>query len=64
MRKGLDRLIRFVLFPGEWVSDTFGVTRENNRDLVRMLVNYLFWGVLAAIGFLVWSYSVPIPGQP
>lgn len=64
MRKGLDRLIRFVLFPGEWVSDRFGVTRENNRDLVRMLVNYLFWGVLAAIGFLVWSYSVPIPGQP
>lgn len=64
MRAVLDRLIRFLLFPGEWVSDMLGVPRENNRDLVRMLVNYLFWGVLAAIGFLIWSYSVPMPQQP
>ncbi|RWC30896.1 hypothetical protein [Mesorhizobium sp.] len=62
MRAMLDRLIRFFLFAGEWLSDTCGVTRENNRDPVRMVVNYLFWG-LATVGFPIWSYSVPVTGQ-
>ena len=57
MRGLLDGVIRFFLFPGEWVSDRFGAPRENNRDLVRMLVNYLFWGTLGAIGFLIWTYT-------
>lgn len=60
MRALLQSLIRFFLFPGEWVADRFGVTRENNRDLVRMLVNYLFWGAVATIGLAIWTSTLPI----
>lgn len=60
MRALLRALIWFFLFPGEWVANRFGVTRENNRDLVRMLVNYLFWGSVAAIGLIVWTSTLPI----
>lgn len=55
----LDVLIRFLLFPGEWISDRLGVTRRDNRGLVRMLVNYLFWGTLAALGLAIWASTLP-----
>lgn len=58
MRSLIDALVRFLLLPGEWVSDRFGVTRENNRDLVRMLVNYIFWAAIATIGLMLWASTI------
>jgi hypothetical protein len=41
------------LGPGDLCCNALGVTRENNRDLVRMLINSFVWmgvgGVVIAI---------------
>lgn len=60
MRRLLDALIRFFLFPGEWVSNRLDVPRRDNRDLVRMLVNYVFWAAVATVGLLIWTSTLPI----
>jgi hypothetical protein len=33
--------------------------RPSRRDPVRMLVNYLFWGTLAALGLAIWASTLP-----
>ena len=43
MRKLYDAIIWLFLFPGDLVADWFGVTEDENHDLVRMLINSLFW---------------------
>jgi hypothetical protein len=37
----LKALAWFFIFPDDWVSDRLGVSKEENRGLVRMLVNSL-----------------------
>lgn len=54
-------LIWFFLLPGEWVADKLGVPQRNNRDLVRMLANYVFWFGIAFIGLMIWSSTLPVP---
>ncbi len=60
----MDRLGRFILWiflaPGDWVSDRLGVTADRNRDLMRMLVNSLFWIVVAVIGLAIWTSTLPM----
>jgi len=59
MRKLFDALIWLFDFPGDWVSNRLGVTKNENRDLVRMLVNSLFWVGVVIIGLAVWTSTLP-----
>ena len=60
MRKVLDAILWVFIAPGDWISDRLGVTQDQNRDLVRMLVNSLFWIVIAIIGLAIWTSTLPI----
>ena len=60
MRAVLRALEWSFIFPGEWLSDRLGVTKADNRDLVRMLINSLFWIAIAVIGLAVWTSHLPI----
>jgi hypothetical protein len=59
----LKALVWFFIFPGDWVSDRLGVSKEENRDLVRMLVNSLFWIGVVIIGLAIWTSTLPIYQQ-
>ena len=60
----MNTIGRFILWiflaPGDWVSDRLGVTTDQNRDLMRMLVNSLFWIMVAVIGLAIWTSGLPI----
>ena len=60
---GMARLGRFILWlfiaPGDIFSDRFGVTKDQNRDLVRMLFNSLFWILIVIIGLAIWTSRMP-----
>ncbi|WP_173934732.1 hypothetical protein [Chelativorans sp. Marseille-P2723] len=59
--KKIGRYILWVfLEPGDWVSDKLGVTTDQNRDLVRMLVNSLFWIIVVVIGLAIWTSNLPL----
>lgn len=58
--KRLGRLIIWIFIaPGELVANFLGVSQENNRDLVRMLINSLFWIMVAVIGLAIWTSTLP-----
>lgn len=54
MRKIFNAVLYFSIAPGEIASNLLGVTQEQNRDLVRMLINSLFWIVIVVIGLMAW----------
>lgn len=57
----IGRLILWIfLAPGDWVADRLGVTADQNRDLVRMLVNSLFWILVAVFGLATWTSGLSI----
>lgn len=60
MRRILDAIVWLFIAPGDWVSDRLGVTADQNRDLVRMLINSLFWIAIAVIGLAVWTSGMPM----
>jgi hypothetical protein len=60
MRRLYDAIIWLFLFPGDLVADWFGVTEDQNRDLVRMLINSLFWIGVVVIGLAIWTSTLPI----
>ena len=60
MRKLYDAIIWLFLFPGDLVADWFGVTEDENHDLVRMLINSLFWIGVAVIGLAIWTSTLPM----
>lgn len=60
MRRILDAILWVFLAPGEWLSDRMGVTHEENRELARMLINSLFWIVVAIIGLALWTNNLPM----
>ena len=39
----------FLLSPGEICCNALGIGRENNRDLVRMLINSLVWMAVGGV---------------
>jgi hypothetical protein len=59
MRRILQALTWIFIAPGDWVSTKFGVSQADNRDLVRMLVNSLFWIVIVVIGLAIWTSTMP-----
>lgn len=60
MRRLLDRILFLLIAPGEIASNWLGVTQDQNRDLVRMLFNSLFWIVVVVIGLILWTGTLPI----
>lgn len=60
MRKLCQAILWLFLAPGDFVADRLGVTREENRDLLRMLVNSLFWICVAVIGLAIWTSGMPM----
>lgn len=60
MKKLYDAILWLFIFPGDLVSDWLGISREENRDLVRMLVNSLFWIFVAIIGLAIWTSGLPM----
>ncbi len=60
MRKILDAVLWMFIAPGDFVANWFGVTQDQNRDLLRMLVNSLFWIVVAVIGLAIWTAGLPM----
>ena len=58
--KELGRLIVWIFIaPGDLIADRLGISQENNRDLVRMLVNSLVWIMVAVIGLAIWTSTLP-----
>ena len=58
--KKFGQLILWVFIaPGELIADRLGIAKENNRDLVRMLVNSLFWIMVAIVGLAIWTSTLP-----
>lgn len=60
MRKFGQYILWFFLAPGDWVSDRLGVTTDQNRDLVRMLINSLVWIAIVIFGLAIWTSNLPI----
>jgi hypothetical protein len=60
VRNILKAIEWLFIFPGDWVSDRFGVEQGENRGLVRMLVNSLFWILVVIIGLTIWTNTLPI----
>ncbi|WP_336056286.1 hypothetical protein [Nitratireductor sp. CH_MIT9313-5] len=60
MKRIYDAILWLFIFPGDLVSDWLGISREENRDLVRMLVNSLFWIFVAIIGLAIWTSGLPM----
>jgi len=60
----MAKLGRFILWlfiaPGDLIADLLNISQENNRDLVRMLINSLFWIGVAVIGLAIWTSGLPI----
>jgi hypothetical protein len=49
MRESSSAVTSFLLLPGDLVCNAFGVSKANNRDLLRMLVNSFAWALVGAI---------------
>ncbi len=52
-------VVWLLIAPGDLLADRLGVTHENNRDLIRMLINSLFWIMVAVFGLWLWTSSMP-----
>ena len=63
MRRFFNAVLWFFLLPGDLISDRLGVTEDNDRDLVRMLANSLFWIGIVVIGLAIWTSTLPIYGS-
>lgn len=65
----MARLVRLIIWlliaPGDIISisDRLGVTKDQNRDLVRMLFNSLFWILIVIIGLAIWTSRMPAFGS-
>ena len=59
MTKLWDAILWIFIAPGDWVSDRLAVSKDENRGLVRMLVNSLFWIFIAIIALAIWTSRMP-----
>lgn len=59
MNKLWDAILWIFIVPGDWVSDRLAVSKDENRGLVRMLVNSLFWIFVAIIALAIWTSRMP-----
>ena len=56
----IDAILWLFIAPGDLIADRLGVTKDENRDLVRMLVNGLFWIAVVVVGLAIWTSTLPI----
>jgi hypothetical protein len=49
----MTTLTKAFLFPGQVVSDLLGAGPEDDRMMIRTLVNMLFWNLLVVIGVVL-----------
>lgn len=59
MKKLGQFLIWIFIAPGDLIADRLNISQENNRDLVRMLINSLFWIGVALVGLAIWTSRMP-----
>lgn len=60
MRKLVGAIVRLFILPGDFISDRLGVSQEENRGLVRMQINSLFWAFVAILGLAAWTSRLPL----
>lgn len=60
MRKLFEWLAWLLMAPGDIASDWLQVGQQQNRDLIRMLINSLFWIIIAVIGLAIWTSGMPM----
>ncbi len=48
------KLFQLLMFPANRICDSLGLIDENERGVVRMLVNTLFWTTIGV--FIVWIF--------
>jgi hypothetical protein len=46
--------LRIFFFPGNVICSALGVTEEEDRVMVRTLINMLVWNVVAVVGVVLW----------
>jgi hypothetical protein len=45
--------VRVFLFPGEAISNLLGARGEEDRIMVRTLINMLFWNAVIVLGAVI-----------
>ena len=60
MKKFGELVVWMFIAPGDLIADRLGIYEENNRDLVRMLINGLFWIMVAIAGLAIWTSTLPM----
>ena len=60
MHRLYEAILWLFIAPGDLISDRLGITKDENRDLVRMLVNGLFWIAVVVVGLAIWTSTLPI----
>ena len=53
MHRLYEAILWLFIAPGDLISDRLGITKDENRDLVRMLVNGLFWIAVVVVGLAI-----------
>ena len=59
MRRLHEAILWLFITPGDLVAYGLAV-KGRNRDLVRMLVNGLFWIAVVIVGLAIWKWTLPI----
>jgi len=60
MRAFFEAIMKLLILPGDWAADRLGVAREENRELVRMLINGFVWIMVVIFGLAIWTSTLPI----
>ena len=59
MRRLYETILWLFITPGDLIAYGLGV-KGRNRDLVRMLVNGLFWIAVLIVGLAIWTSTLSI----
>jgi hypothetical protein len=49
----MNLFARLFLLPGNLVVDLLHATKDDDRTMIRTLINMLFWNIIVVIGALV-----------
>ncbi len=59
MREFLHLIAWLFMAPGDLIADQLGITHDSNRELVRMLINSLFWIMVVVLCLAIWTSTLP-----
>jgi hypothetical protein len=48
-----QRAMQLFFLPGDLVADLVGATEDDDRMMIRTLINILFWNIVVVIGAVV-----------